>query len=196
MVAFPTSPAPASVSTAGLVDPVLRLRFDQGHESRRSRYSQGWRRYTLEYLGKTAAELRIFEDFYERVTRGGALSFDWTHPSPHTVTDASNASPIVVTTTAAHGLQTGDSVVIAGVLTNTNANGTHVVTYASATTFSLDGTTGNGAYGGGGTAAVHLPYAVWIVQNETWGPAAKLIGPDADAKGFFNFVITIEQRFA
>ncbi len=52
-------------------------------------------------------------------------------------------TPIVVTGTV-HGLTTGDTVVIAGVLGNTNANGTHTVTVIDSITFSLNGTTGNG----------------------------------------------------
>lgn len=66
------------------------------------------------------------------------------------VTGATNASPIVVTSSS-HGLTTGQVVTIAGVLGNTAANGTFVVTKVSADTFSLDGSTGNGAYTSGGT---------------------------------------------
>jgi hypothetical protein len=63
------------------------------------------------------------------------------------ITSASNASPIVITTSGNHGLQTGDTVTIQGVEGNTaaNVNG-NAITRLSSTTFSLDGTTGNGAY--------------------------------------------------
>ena len=67
-----------------------------------------------------------------------------------TMTAASNASPIVISDVA-HGLQTGDRVTITGVVGNTAANGTFNVTRVSADTFSLDGSTGNGAYVSGGT---------------------------------------------
>jgi hypothetical protein len=66
------------------------------------------------------------------------------------VSGATNATPIVVTTTGNHNLVTGDRVSIFGVATNTNANGEHTVRVTGATTFELNGTTGNGAYGGGG----------------------------------------------
>lgn len=66
------------------------------------------------------------------------------------ITGATNASPIVVTS-AAHGLSTGDRVKISGVGGNTNANGTFVVTVLSSSTFSLDGSSGNAAYTSGGT---------------------------------------------
>lgn len=66
------------------------------------------------------------------------------------ITAATNASPIVVTTSASHGLSTGDVVTILGALGNTAANATWIVTVVNATQFSLDGSTGNGAYTGGG----------------------------------------------
>ena len=71
--------------------------------------------------------------------------------TPLTISGATNVSPIVVTTTT-HSLSTGDKVVIAGVAGNTAANGAWNVTVVTATTFSLDGSTGNGAYTSGGTA--------------------------------------------
>lgn len=68
------------------------------------------------------------------------------------VTDATNASPIVITTSTVHGYSTGDNVRIADVLGNTAANGDWVITVLTTTTFSLDSSTGNGAYTSGGTA--------------------------------------------
>lgn len=59
---------------------------------------------------------------------------------------ASNTSPIIITTAAAHDLTTGDNITIDRVQGNTAANGTWVVTYISPTTFTLDGSDGNGAY--------------------------------------------------
>lgn len=68
-----------------------------------------------------------------------------------TVTGATNASPIVVTTTAAHTLASGNYVTVAGVLGNYAANGTFQIVVTGANTFQLVGTTGTGAYTGGGT---------------------------------------------
>lgn len=62
-----------------------------------------------------------------------------------TVTGATNASPIEITTDSAHNLETGDIVVISGVGGNTNANGIWTVTKVDADQFTLDGSTGNGA---------------------------------------------------
>lgn len=78
---------------------------------------------------------------------------------------ASNASPIVITSTG-HGLQTGDLVVIYGTGGNTAARGTWQITVVDANSFSLDESEGNGAWTRGGrwhkavpgAAAISMPY--------------------------------------
>lgn len=72
-----------------------------------------------------------------------------------TITDATNATPIVVTSSS-HGLKSGDVVTISGVTGNTAANGDWTAENITASTFEiffLDTSTsvGNGAYAGGGT---------------------------------------------
>jgi hypothetical protein len=67
------------------------------------------------------------------------------------ITAATNATPIAVTVTA-HGYATGDTVVISSVSGNTNAIGTWEITSTGANTFTLNGSTGNAAYTGGGGA--------------------------------------------
>lgn len=66
------------------------------------------------------------------------------------ITGATNAAPIEITS-AGHGLASGQFVVIDGIVGNTAANGFHRITVTGPDTFELDGTTGNGAYGGGGS---------------------------------------------
>jgi hypothetical protein len=72
------------------------------------------------------------------------------------ITGASNASPIVITAPN-HGFQSGNSVIIVGVNGNTAANSAAnapwTIAVIDANNFSLVGTTGNGAYTNGGTAA-------------------------------------------
>lgn len=68
-----------------------------------------------------------------------------------TVAGATNATPIVITTSGAHGLESGNRVIISGVLGNTRANGTFTITKVDSTNFSLDGSYGNGTYTSGGT---------------------------------------------
>jgi hypothetical protein len=69
------------------------------------------------------------------------------------VTGATNATPIVITTSTAHNLATGTRVAITGVLGNTAANGNWTITSTGANTLSLDTSVGNGAYTSGGTVA-------------------------------------------
>jgi hypothetical protein len=63
---------------------------------------------------------------------------------------ATNATPIVVTSAAPHGLLTGNVATIEGVIGNAATNGTWTITRISPATFSLDGSAGSGAYTGGG----------------------------------------------
>lgn len=71
------------------------------------------------------------------------------------VTGATNASPIVITSNS-HGLSTNDIVTITGVggntaANNTNSNPTWTITKVNANSFSLNTSTGSGAYTSGGT---------------------------------------------
>lgn len=68
-----------------------------------------------------------------------------------TVSGATNASPIMITTGDDHLLYTGQEVVISGVGGNTAANGTWTITKKDNNEFSLNGSTGNGVYTAGGT---------------------------------------------
>jgi hypothetical protein len=91
---------------------------------------------------------------YEDATLTGAYRYDLgAHGSPASITGSSNASPIKITV-ANHGFGSGETVVIAGVGGNTAANGTWVITVVDGNNFTLNGSTGNGAYTSGGTAVV------------------------------------------
>lgn len=78
-------------------------------------------------------------------------------PATKTITAASNATPIVITSTA-HGYSTDDRVTIASVGGNTNANGTFKIVVQTANTFAIYNEStgaaiaGNSAYTSGGTA--------------------------------------------
>jgi hypothetical protein len=98
----------------------------------------------------------------------------WT-PSAQAVTGATPTTPIRITTANAHWLTSGATVVIAGVTGNTAANGIWAVTVTGAMTFTLDGSSGQGSYAGGGTAAAattSLPF----VSQETRSTAATVRG--------------------
>jgi hypothetical protein len=66
------------------------------------------------------------------------------------ITSSSTANPALITTAAAHGLETGDTVTISGVTGNDAINGTFVITKGSATTFEINGQTGAAGAGTGG----------------------------------------------
>lgn len=96
-----------------------------------------------------------------------------------TVTGATNANPIVITSVA-HGLNTGTRVTVTGVLGNTAANTTAAITVITADTFSLNSTTGNGAYTSGGTWNVTGAYKVEV-------PALAASGYDSNQ----NYVVIV-----
>ncbi len=61
-----------------------------------------------------------------------------------TITAVSAGAPIRVTTAQPHGFSSGDTVIVAGVVSPANASGTHAITVIDATSFDLDGTDGVG----------------------------------------------------
>ena len=96
----------------------------------------------------------------------GSLAFKDTG----TVTGATNASPIVITS-ANHKLTTGMQVTHENIGGNTAANGTFAITRIDANTYSLDGSTGNGAYTSGGTWKVTGWYTMSITPTMANGYA-------------------------
>ena len=85
---------------------------------------------------------------------GGVLAIEtenWTQTTG-VISGATNATPIVLTVAAAHGLVNGDLIGVAGVGGNTAANGfVWEVTASGATNVTLVGSTGNGAFTTNGT---------------------------------------------
>ena len=65
-----------------------------------------------------------------------------------TVSGTTNATPIVATFGAGHGLKDGDRVAIAGVTGNTAANGEWTLQFTGTNTARLLGSAGNGTHGG------------------------------------------------
>jgi hypothetical protein len=102
------------------------------------------------------------------------LSSENTSAFTVSTTTGTGVSPIQVTTLASNSLVTGQTVVITGVVGNTNANGTFVVTVINNTNFTLTGTTGNANYVSGGTGNgcprfLHLQNGVFLVWNGAAG---------------------------
>lgn len=78
--------------------------------------------------------------------------------TPLTITDATNATPIVIATSGAHGIVDVSHGTVAGVVGNTAANGTWIVSRVDATHLTLRTSVGNGAYVSGGTLTLDSTY--------------------------------------
>ena len=70
------------------------------------------------------------------------------------VTGGTNASPIVLTINAGHGLKVQDRIVVGGITGLTAANGEWTLSAIAATTVTLEGSVGNGTFGGTATCRV------------------------------------------
>lgn len=129
---------------------------------------------------------------------GNATTLRATAPATVTITNTTNATPIVVTATG-HGLVTGDAISISGITGNTNANGYFRITKLSADTFSLQNYStganiaGNGAHGG-------TPVAVTgIVQGEFFAlgnAAAATYGIRLLGGNTIDFLVAGARRFS
>lgn len=71
-----------------------------------------------------------------------------------TISGSTNATPIVVTFAAGHGLKDADRIAVAGITGNTNANGEWSLQFTGANTARLLGSVGNGTHGGTPRVAV------------------------------------------
>jgi hypothetical protein len=108
-------------------------------------------------------------NFFVEGINGATGAVLWTSAQTGSITAASNAAPIVITSSN-HGLVTGDTVTIGGVLGNTKANGTVTITVLDANTFQLNGITGNGDYTGGGTWVYSPIHSSYIEPQYGWLP--------------------------
>jgi hypothetical protein len=90
------------------------------------------------------------------------------------ISTVSNATPVVVTTASAHGYSTGDQVFIEGIDTAVNSIGnlinehTYTITVLSATTYSLDNTSGTGYVAGTGGTALRTTSIGYLINKDYW----------------------------
>ena len=96
--------------------------------------------------GVTWVELGLKEGYTPVALDDPWYSYQFETPDEASITAATNAEPIVITS-AAHGYKDGAIVTIAAVEGNTNANGDWVVTNADANTFELYTTAGVASVG-------------------------------------------------
>lgn len=197
MAFYPAVPIPSSVSAPAIMDPTHVFETDQGIQIRRAKHSRPRRRYTLEYLGKTTAEMRQIRDFL-MTCRLGTLPFQWYHPTASDrVTVDDTQTPVLVY--YQHGLVTGQMI---GLINGPpHLNAFWQVTRLNDTTIAL-----NGSIAGGppaqADALVYLPTAVGVFASDTLESPEKLIGPEQwyplgyqNRVGYFSFVVAIEEIF-
>jgi hypothetical protein len=118
---------------------------------------------------------------------------DGVAPAALTITAATNATPIVITTSAAHNIADVAKGTITGVVGNTGANGTFVVSRVSATELTLRGSVGNGTYSSGGSLALDSTYATVaeVTNLEDVGATANLVDVSAhDGNGWASRIPT------
>jgi hypothetical protein len=113
------------------------------------------------HLGEVGGRATPVTVTFQRPSGSGAYSAKDTIGTALVISDSSNASPIVITTTT-HTLADGDPITISGITGNTNANGDRfaLVSGYSGSTFALYSDSvctvpvaGNGEHGGSGLVA-------------------------------------------
>jgi hypothetical protein len=141
--------------------PTYYIDFEGGNDANTGlSFAQRWQTFTN---GATAARIAPGDTIRVMASPdptlvGNATWTDGPRPAAVAIASSTNATPIVITTSTAHGLVAGDYVTVINHSTNTNANGVWKVgTVSSSTQFQIleiDGTntTGNGVGGASGTS--------------------------------------------
>lgn len=90
------------------------------------------------------------------------------------ISNTSNSSGLIkITTSGAHGLSTGNKVIVSGVLGTTEANGLSTITVTSTTEFTLDSSTYANAWAGSG--GVYNTGSVISIAFDTTSPTAATV---------------------
>jgi hypothetical protein len=196
MADYPQTPLPSSVSAPEYLDEVLRFQTDFAYELRRAKHSRPRRRWTLEYLGKTTAEMHQIRDFFGTV-RFGVFPFTFYHPTALDAVVFQNTTPITLSYNGAHGLMTGQMVGVFSSPGGNAKNGFYTITRVNAIQIALNGSTAGG--GGVGSVRVYVPNAVGRFSDDTMPSPTKLAGPETASPqqntmaGFWNFTVVIEE---
>lgn len=111
----------------------------------------------------TVENLQLADDFAAIIDANLAVSLCRLDVTG-TITGATNASPVVITAVA-HGLSTGNQIVITDVEGSTTANGPQTITVVDTDHFSLDGTAAGGVYSSGGVWYLGVAGAVGLAMT-------------------------------
>jgi hypothetical protein len=163
-------------------------------------YAGGWRRTfaiggsgfdTAPFFGNSRGEIFIGKNgsISLRDLENEEVGFIGVYTETSKIIDgATNATPVVISTTTDHGYKVGDPVLIAGVLGNTAANGYRIVkAIPTSKTFSItdkDGVdvAGNGAYTSAGTVSRYHP-GIWSQVGAMGGTSFATAPFYADGRG-------------
>jgi hypothetical protein len=151
------------------------------------------RRYTLDYLGKTTAEMRFIRDFVLE-NRLGGLTCTFYHPTAVDRVTILSSSPVICE--YVHGLFTGQYVFVGSSSNTSLSSQVWRVTRIDATRISLNGSLAGAA--GFADVVVYLPVAAVSFASDTWESPTKLIGPEATnsfREGYFSFSLVVEEVF-
>src|SRR5262249_10971063 len=118
-----------------------------------------------------------------------------------TLSSVGNTTPITITTAKPHGLTTGAQVFVHGVTGTTAANGIATITVTDNSSFTLNGSAGNGAWTGGGTVTPGLDVAIETIVVAALATATNVtsdvVTPALAKTGVLPFgAATIDQLLA
>ena len=103
------------------------------------------------------------------------------------ITSGTNATPIVATVTAGHRQRNGSRIAITGVTTLTAMNGEWELSSVGATSATLVGSAGNGAFGGTAVVSVLCDQTPFLPRN-----AAVALAADIGVAAIFIGTVVIE----
>lgn len=75
------------------IDRLITQETDSGHIYSRPRYSKPLNQITVKWNAMKESEFQILKDFYENITAGGAISFQWPDIPSHTYRKVKFLSP-------------------------------------------------------------------------------------------------------
>jgi hypothetical protein len=197
MALFPQTPMPSHVSAPEIIDPAASFSTDYGYIVARPRTSRPRRRWTIDYLGMPAADVRSVRNFLYAV-RMGANDFQWFHPTAAEFATFQPTTPVQVE--LFHGMWTGMSVAVNNSPNPSINGGVFQITISTHVTFTLNGTVAQGITGTG-YIGIYVPHARVVVSQDTLPSPSTLIGPDRVMypgevyRGYYSFQITIEEFF-
>jgi hypothetical protein len=165
-----------------------------GYEVRRALHPRPRFRYTVEWLGKRTDEMRVIRDFL-MFTRLGTMPFSWWHSTGVEVgVQAFPTSPIQLYFENGHGLYTGMWIsIFDSVGLDPAIRRAHPIRVIDRLQLWLMGSTAMGT--GTVITGVYFPRAVARFSDDTWPSPVKLIGPEHNFTGNWNFSLQIEEIF-